>query len=251
MRDPVYLAKEAITLDQMSGGRFILGVGLGAYREEFLAWGGTRVQNARRGHMMDEALSALHSLFHEKRCSFEGSYYSFSEIEISPKSLRQPFPLFVGGHNLEAIERAARFGQGWLPGWRPLPELAERILRLKRRAQQLGRDPAAIEIAPQFSVTIANSLEEAQQRHMASGLAAHRRSLAYTGRDLSQQIIANLVGSPEVILEKIAKLAAIGVDHCCALMFPVDCVAEMDDQVEWFAKEIMPEARRMKTAVVL
>ena len=75
---------------------------------------------------------------------------------------------------------------------------------------------------------------------MASGLAAHRRSLAYTGRDLSQQIAANLVGSPDVILEKIAKLAAIGVDHCCALMFPVDSVAEMDEQVEWFAAEIMP-----------
>ena len=77
---------------------------------------------------------------------------------------------------------------------------------------------------------------------MASGLAAHRRSLAYTGRDLSQQIAANLVGSPELILEKIARLSSIGVDHCCALMFPVDSVSEMDEQVEWFATEVMPHA---------
>jgi alkanesulfonate monooxygenase SsuD/methylene tetrahydromethanopterin reductase-like flavin-dependent oxidoreductase (luciferase family) len=75
--------------------------------------------------------------------------------------------------------------------------------------------------------------------HLASGLAAHRRSLAYTGRDLTQQVVANLVGSPDVILEKIAKLAAIGVDHCSALMFPVNSVAEMDEQVEWFATEVM------------
>jgi probable F420-dependent oxidoreductase len=240
MRDPVYLAKEALTLDRMSGGRFILGVGLGAYREEFLAWGGSKVRGARRGDMMEEALTALHLLFTQARCSFEGTYYAFRNIEMAPKSVHSTFPLFVGGHNIEALERAARFGRGWLPGWRPLTELAERIRMLKARLVELGRDADAVEIAPQFSVTIAKTLEEAQTRHIASGLAAHRRSLAYTGRDLSQQIAANLVGSPDVILEKIAKLAAIGVDHCCALMFPVDSVAEMDEQVEWFATEIMP-----------
>jgi probable F420-dependent oxidoreductase len=243
MRDPVYLAKEALTLDRMSGGRFILGIGLGAYREEFLAWGGSKVRGARRGDMMDEGLAALHLLFTEARCSFEGTYYAFRDIEMAPKSVHSTFPLFIGGHNLRAVERAARYGSGWLPGWRPLPELAERIRMLKARVIELGRDPATVEIAPQFSVTIGRTLEEAQARHMASGLAAHRRSLAYTGRDLSQQIAANLVGSPDIILEKISRLADIGVDHCCALMFPVASVAEMDEQVEWFATEIMPYAR--------
>ena len=79
-----------------------------------------------------------------------------------------------------------------------------------------------IEIAPQFSVTIAKTAEEAERRYMASGLVAHRKSLAYTGRDLSKQVVANLVGSPDLIREKIAGLAAIGVDHACALMIPAD-----------------------------
>jgi probable F420-dependent oxidoreductase len=239
MRDPVYLAKQAITLDQMSGGRFILGVGLGAYREEFLAWGGVKMRPARRGDMMDEGLAALNLLFTEPSASFAGKYYSFDAIEMAPKSLRQPFPLYIGGHNLEALERTARHGRGWVGGWRPLPELAERIARLKHRAAELGRDPAEIEIAPQFSVTVGKTLEEAERVHLASGLAAHRRSLAYTGRDLTQQVAANLVGSPDVILEKVAKLQSIGIDHCSALMFPVDTVAEMDDQIEWFAREVM------------
>jgi probable F420-dependent oxidoreductase len=245
MRDPVYLAKEVLTLDRLSSGRFMLGVGLGAYREEFLAWGGERVRGARRGEMMDEGLAALRLLFTQESASFSGRYYSFCGVEMAPKSVHPKFPLFVGGHNLEAVERAARYGEGWLPGWRPIPEIAERILALKRRAAALGRDPASIEIAPQFSVTIANTLEEAQARHMASGLAAHRRSLAYTGRDLSQQLVANLVGSPEIILEKIETLADIGVHHCCALMFPVDSVAEMDEQIEWFAAAIMPHAKML------
>jgi probable F420-dependent oxidoreductase len=239
MRDPVYLAKQSITLDRLTGGRFILGVGLGAYREEFLAWGGSRAAKARRGDMMDEGLQALELLFANDRCSFEGSYYSFKDLEMFPKSVAQPFPLYVGGHNLEAVERAARYGQGWLPGWRPLKELEERIAGLKRRAAELGRDPAQIEIAPQFSVTVARTLEEAEARYMASGLVAHRLSLAYTGRDLSHQVVANLVGSPDVILEKIDKLKAIGVDHCSALMFPADSVTEMNEQIEWFATGVM------------
>ncbi|NLD55366.1 MAG: LLM class flavin-dependent oxidoreductase [Burkholderiaceae bacterium] len=239
MRDPVYLAKQAITLDLMTGGRFTMAVGLGAYREEFLAWGGSRVANARRGDMMDEGLEALRLLFNEPKASFEGKYYSFKDIEMAPKSRRQPFPLYIGGHNMEAVHRAARYGSGWLPAWRPLVEMEERIATLKREAQSLGRDPAEIEIAPQFSVTVGRTMEEAEKRHMASGLVAHRTSLAYTGRDLSHQVIANLVGSPEVILEKIEKLRAIGVDHCAALMFPVDTVSEMDEQIEWFAAEVM------------
>ncbi len=239
MRDPVYLAKQAITLDQMTGGRFIMGVGLGAYREEFLAWGGSRAAKARRGDMMDEGLQALKLLFEEPRCSYEGRYYSFKDLEMFPKGRAQPFPLYVGGHNLEAVERAARYGQGWLPGWRPLKEMEERIAGLKARAGELGRDPGEIEIAPQFSVTVDKTLEAAEQRYMASGLVAHRRSLAYTGRNLSHQVVANLVGSPEIILEKIDKLRAIGVDHCCALMFPANSVAEMNEQVEWFATGVM------------
>lgn len=243
MREPVYLAKQAVTLDQVSNGRFIMAVGIGAYREEFVAWGGDRVKGARRGSMMDEGLEVLHKLFTETRSSYNGKHYSYTDLELAPKSVAQPFPLYIGGHNVEAIERAARYGQGWLGGWRPLKELEERITLLKRRAAELGRDPAQIEVAPQFSVTIDKTMEAAEKRYMESGLVAHRQSLAYTGRDLSQQVIANLVGSPDVILEKVAKLRAIGVDHCSALMFPANSVQEMDEQVEWFATDVMAKFR--------
>lgn len=239
MRDPVYLAKQVISLDQMSNGRFILAVGLGAYREEFQAWAGSRSAKSRRGDMMDEGLKSLEMLFNEKSASFEGNYYSFKDVEMFPKSRKQPFPLYIGGHNLEAVERAARYGQGWLPGWRPLTEMEERIKKLKERAVELGRNPADIEIAPQFSVTIDKTMEAAEKRYMESGLVAHRVSLAYTGRDLSHQVIANLVGSPDVILEKVAKFKSIGIDHCSALMFPANTVGEMNDQIEWFAKDVM------------
>lgn len=237
MRDPLWLAKQAATLDQLSGGRLILGVGIGAYREEFEAWA-PRLKDARRGDMLDEGLAALHALFTERVTNFESRHYAYRDLEMYPKPLQTPFPIYIGGHNLVAVERAARAGQGWLPGWRPWPELADRIQLLKRRAAELGRDPADIEIAPQFSVTVARTAEAAEQRYMASGLVAHRQSLAYTGRDLSQQVTANLVGSPDLVREKIGRLAELGIDHCCALMFPADTMSEMREQIEWFAEVV-------------
>lgn len=239
MHEPVYLAKQAITLDQMSNGRFIMAVGLGAYREEFEAWGGKRVAGARRGDMMDESLEAMHRLFRDKVASFDGEYYSYTDVEMFPKSIAQPFPVYVGGHNLEALERAVKYGQGWLPGWRPLHEMQERIASLKQKLVDAGRDLSTFEIAPQLSCTIDKTMEAAEKRYMESGLVAHRHSLAYTGRDLSHQVTANLVGSPEVILEKIEKLREIGVQHCSALMFPANSVSELDEQIQWFAEEVM------------
>ena len=243
MRDPVYLAKQVATLDQLSGGRFILGIGVGAYREEFEAWN-TKLDQPRRGDMVDEGLAALHALLTERRASFDGNYYGFRDVEMYPKPVQDPFALWVGGHNLEAVRRAATWGQGWLPGWRPHNELAERIKLLREQCEAAGRPAGAVEVAPQFGVTIDRTVEAAEKRYFATGLAAHRKSLAYTGRDLSQQATANFVGSPDAIRERVAALEAIGVDHCCALMFPTDTVSEFIEQVQWFAETVMPGGGR-------
>jgi probable F420-dependent oxidoreductase len=238
MRDPFWLAKQAATIDQLSGGRLVLALGVGAYREEFAAWAPRLAPKARRGEMMDEGLELMRRLFTERRVTHEGKYYAVRDVEMYPKPKADPFALWVGGHNMETVERAARLATGWLSGWRPWPELEERIKTLKARAAELGRDPAEIEIAPQFSMTIARTAEGAERRYMASGLVAHRKPLAYTGRDLTKQVVANLVGSPDLILEKIDGLRKIGVDHACALMIPADSMAEFEDQVEWFAKTV-------------
>ena len=238
MRDPVWVAKQSATLDQLTGGRFILGTGIGAYREEFEAWN-PRLQGAHRGAMVDEGLELVRRLLTERSVTFEGRHYACADVEMYPKPRQQPFPIFVGGHNLENVRRAARWGLGWLPGWRPFEELDERIRLLRRLAAEAGRDPATIEVAPQFSVTIAKTPEEAERRYMASGLVAHRTSLAYTGRDLSRQVEANLFGSPDLIREKVARLEAIGVQHCSALMFPTETVDEMLEQMQWLAETVI------------
>src|SRR5690606_17709196 len=192
--------------------------------------------------MFEEGIAAFNKLITDKSATHDGEYYSFTNMELAPKPLQTPFPLYIGGHNMQSVERAAKYGQGWLPGWRPFSEIDERIQQIKKRATELGRNPSDIEIAPQFSLLIGKTDEEAVETYMKSGLVAHRVSLAYTGRDPVHQVTANLVGSPQSIIEKIHQLKKIGVDHCAAMVVAVNSNQEFDEQVQWFAEEIMPHA---------
>ena len=238
LRDPVLLAKQVATLDRMSRGRVILGVGVGAYREEFLAqW--PRKRDARRGDMVDESLAALRLLFEQPRASFDGVHHAFEAVEMFPKPVQAPLPIYVGGHNEQAIARAARLGQGWLPGWRPFAEVRERTALLRRMTAEAGRDPKAVEAAVQFTVMLGRTPEEASARYQETGMVAHRRSLAHSGRDPALAEANNLIGSPASVLEKIGYLAESGVDHVCALQFPHNSVAEMREQMEWFMQDVI------------
>jgi probable F420-dependent oxidoreductase len=243
MREPVMLAKQVATIDQMTGGRMILAVGLGAYREEFEGWAGKRFPKAHRGDMLEEGLAAFLTLTNDKVSSFGGKYYSFTNLEVAPKPKQKPFALYIGGHNMAAIDRAAKIGCGWLPGWRPFHEIAERIVELRHRAESYGRDPKEIEVAPQFSLLIGKTDQVAEQTYMQSGLVAHRKSLAYTGRDPAHQVTGNLVGSPQHIIDKIQQLKAMGVDHCSAMAIAVNSQHEYIEQIHWFAETIMPHCR--------
>jgi probable F420-dependent oxidoreductase len=239
LRDPVLLAKQVATLDRLTGGRVILGVGLGAYREEFLAqW--PRRASARRGDIFDESLEALRRLLTEREASFAGAHVAFDRLELFPKPLQNPLPIYVGGHNEAAIARAARLGQGWLPGWRPFAEIASRTALLRRLTAEAGRNPASVEAAVQFTVVLGRTEAEASERYRATGMVEHRRSLAHTGRDPALAEVNNLIGPPARVAGVVAELAAAGVDHLCALQFPHRSVEEMLEQMEWFARDVMP-----------
>lgn len=237
LRDPVLLARQVATLDQLTGGRLILGLGIGAYREEFLAQS-PRLAEARRGDILDEGIEALRLLLTERRASYAGDYVAFEGVELFPKPVQRPFPIYIGGHNPQAVFRAALLGQGWLPGWRPFDEVRERTALLRRFTAELGREPREVEAAVQFTVMLGRSPEEARARYRSTGMVRHRRSLAHTGRDPALAEANNLIGSPASVLEQVHWLARAGVDHLCALQFPHDSVGEMQEQMEWFAREV-------------
>jgi probable F420-dependent oxidoreductase len=242
MREPVYLAKQVATLDAFSSGRFILGVGVGAYREEFERIHPRLAKTARRGVMVDEALEALVRLFTEPVASFDGNYYCFDGIALSPKPVQDPFPIYVGGNSKNAAQRAGTYGMGWLPAALSATDIRRGIEVLHEAAQAAGRDPESIDVAPQLMVTMGQTYEEAIERFKNSQMYHHLISLSSStlrNQDLSRIEENNLVGTPEQILAKIEKLDRAGVTHCAALNFISNTPDEMMEQMKFFQEAVI------------
>ena len=140
-RHPFYLAKEAATLDILSGGRFILGVGVGWLEEEFKA---LKVPFEQRGAITDESIGALRDLWSKGTSEHNGEHYAWPSVESNPKPLDGKVPIIIGGHSKASARRAARLGDGFFPA-RP-DKLGECLAELEAECERIGRDPNEIEI---------------------------------------------------------------------------------------------------------
>ena len=116
MHDPVRLAEDAATVDIISGGRFDLGVGLGYRLGEFRSFG---IEWRTRGRRMDEAAGIVLRAWQEATFSVEGAFYRYKDVDVTPKPVQQPMPLWFGGLSPRAVARAARLGTGFIAGGGP------------------------------------------------------------------------------------------------------------------------------------
>lgn len=142
-RNPVTLAKEVATLDQLSGGRVELGIGVGWLEEEFDAIG---VPFAERGKRTDDHVAALRALWTQAPATYQGEFSSFTDVYCRPAPFQANIPIVVGGHTNVAAKRAGRLGDGFMPGRGSHEDLAELIAVMRASATEHGRDPDAIEI---------------------------------------------------------------------------------------------------------
>jgi len=241
-RDIVVVAKQIATLDHISKGRLSLGVGVGAYREEFEAL--APKAKTHRGNMLEESIQALQLLFSERLATWNGPYYQFEDVEMYPKPLQNPIPLYVGGNNPNAVRRAAIYGNGWLPAAMPRHQLKAHIDSLQRVATEHGRDGSQIDIAPQFITYIGKTYEQAVARFHQSQIYKHLASLKKSTLKDQANIKfedTNLIGTAEDLVEKIQKLSEVGVTHLCGTYFTADSILELQDQMQVFAEEVIPK----------
>lgn len=141
--NPIMVAKRAATIDRLSGGRLLLGVGVGWMKEEFDALG---VPWAQRGRRMDEYIEVMRLLWSDEQTTFDGTFIHLDRIGCLPKPIQIPgIPIVIGGHTDAAAARAGGIGDGFYPA-APPERVADLLRTLRRSAVDNGRNPATIEI---------------------------------------------------------------------------------------------------------
>ena len=159
----IRLAKAAATLDQLSHGRLILGVGVGAVENEMEAMGSPFKE---RGAITDESIDVMRALWGQDEPRFDGRYYRFARMPFSPKPVKRHIPLVVGGVSAAAIRRAARLGDGWQPLGLSPESLAKALEQLRAEIKACGRQIGDV------PVSLALSLTEARPGRFALGATA-------------------------------------------------------------------------------
>jgi len=145
MRQPVLHAKIMATIDFLSGGRFVLGAGIGWWKQEYEV---LSVPFERRGRRMDECLQLLRSLWTDEWVSFKGEFYECVDWTCNPKPARpEGIPIWLGGESRAQLRRIGRYADGWLATMRSLRQLEEDFAVAKEAAAEAGRDPSKLVVA--------------------------------------------------------------------------------------------------------
>jgi len=220
-RPPIQAAKLISTLDVVSKGRLICGVGAGWLRGEFRTLG---VPHAERGAMTDEYLRAMRALWTQERPSFEGKYARFSNIAFEPKCHQKPHVrLWMGGSGERVIRRIAELGDGWMPMSGTLKEIGADIGTIKRATAEAGRDPEALDFCYSMIVGERDEESERSRAHPTGGRTTVRRDYL-----TAQDAIAG-----------VREHQAVGLNHLL-LSFNWRTADELQEHMCRFSKEVMP-----------
>lgn len=200
--NPIRLAKTAATLDVLSGGRLLLGVGVGGVAQEAEAMGSPYTE---RGAFSDEAIAIMRELWSRDVPHFAGKYYRFADMPFSPKPLQQPsIPIVIGGNSQAAIRRAVRLGNGWHPFSIAPAELEQGMQYLREQAQAAGRSLAEI------PVSISLPLGTATERRYALGTepqAIVQQAQTFANLGVQQMVISSHSGDLDIIRQAMDMVA--------------------------------------------
>ncbi|MCP3822610.1 LLM class F420-dependent oxidoreductase [Streptomyces sp. A3M-1-3] len=211
LRHPLISAKQYATLDHLSGGRLILGVGAGHVQEEFEAVG---ADFEGRGAVLDETVDALRAaLGPEEYPEFVGERFAFSGLGQRPRPAQPRVPVWVGGSSPAAVRRAATRGDGWLPQGDPRGRLPEQIARIARLRAEAGVE-APIEI----------------------GAITEPLYVGEASWDVGRRTLS---GKPDALAESLREYAAMGV-HQIQVRFRSRSRTELTDQMAAFAADVAP-----------
>lgn len=229
-RHPAVLAKEAVTIDHLSGGRLELGVGAGWHEMEHQSYGIELHPVGRRIRMLGEAAKILKSMWTQERTTFHGRYYTLTDALCEPKPVQKPhIPLWVGGMGEKLTLRVvAESADGWNALFVSPEEYVHKLDVLAGHCREVGRDPAEIRKSVVFEAVVGETEKEAEER--GQRLATTRNiELAWLKEH-------GIVGTPEQCVEQLLPYVKLGVGDFLVMARPP---IEME-AVELIAKKIAP-----------
>ena len=215
-RNAVVTAKMISSLDALSGGRVVCGIGAGWVAAESAMLG---LPFAERGAMTDEYLQAMQELWTSTAPSFAGKYTQFSGLVFEPKPVQKPHPpIWVGGHSRAALRRTVQFGAAWHPINRPPEELRAGRAEITRLCQARGRAAAP-------ALTLRNDVRVTRSGESVPASTHGGRVLA---------------GEPARLVDQIAELTDCRVEHLVLEFLAADG-RELDEQMAAFAERVRPK----------
>ncbi|MDO8532165.1 MAG: LLM class flavin-dependent oxidoreductase [Dehalococcoidia bacterium] len=236
LRHPVPLAKDLGTLDILSGGRLIVGVGVGGENpREFEACG---IPVRERGPRASEAIQVMKKLWGEKSVDFPGRFFPLRGATMEPKPVQSGGPpVWVGGRRESAMRRAARYADGWLPYLYSPEQYRESVTKIATYACEAGRDPEAISKGLFIFTCVADSRAEAR--------ATVEARLGRVYRQDFSTIVERccLAGTPEECVARLREYVDAGARHI--ILTPCCPAEDVPAQVQAFATRLAPGVRRL------
>ena len=235
LRRPTVVAKITSTLDALSGGRLIFGVGVGGENpKEFEACG---VPHKERGARVTEGIDVVRTLWRDTPATFKGRFTQFEGVSIDPKPVQQPGPpIWIGGRSAAALTRAGRQGDGWMSYVVQPERYAQSVEKIRTAAVAAGRPLGPFAFAHLAFITVGRDWESAK-RVWAEHLS---RRYAQDFEPLARKY--GIIGTPEQCVEQLQRFEAAG---CNYVVFNVIGASEDEaGQLERIASDILPRLTR-------
>lgn len=234
LRQPAIAAKITATLDVLSGGRLIFGVGVGGENpKEFEVSG---VPHGERGARVSEGIDVVRTLWRDTPASFKGRFTQFSGVSLDPKPVQKPGPpIWIGGRSDAALARAGRQGDGWVSYVVQPERYAQSLDKIRAAAAGAGRKLDGFVAAHLAFITLGRDWESAK----AVWAEALTKRYAQDFEPLARRY--GIIGTPEQCAEQLERFRAAGCNY--VILNPIGPAAHEREQIERLAAEVVPKLR--------
>lgn len=237
-RNPIIMAKQAATLDQISNGRFGLGWGLGR-RDEYEHFN-TEAGKVHRGRLTVEIMESVYRLFTEDHVTYEGEYIKFRDVSLYPKPVQSPPSIYIAGETEDTPNRVASWASGQLMSMlsssRPIPE---RLELLRKSLEEHGRKFSDVDKTVVIVQNVNKSHEKAVEAFKKSVIGTHVKP-----ERMVKVVGDNAIGTPDEVAEKVLKTFDMGIDSYTVHHYAVQSLQELEEQAQIFAEEVMPLVKK-------